>query len=360
MPKVPAILGVHLLDGARGTVRAGTLMRDSDGAVVFTVAESYLRDPQRPILTLGWHDPTSDEGTRDRLASRQQKVAINGYLPPWFAGLLPEGALHELVLSEMGPGDHDQFDVLARLGSDLSGAVFITPETAMPASAGPLDFTEVRGFRAPVPRGVVKFSLAGVQLKFGANLDDQRLTVPGRGETGHCIINWPASATLACEAEYAAMTLAKAVGVNTAPCRLMPREIVDGVPGELLAHGENVLVVERFDRGEEGSASTSRMPRKSSGRSASANIRWGPPRRSSTWSAVSAPIGAATFSRRSVGLLLTSCSAMATTISRTGRSGFPNPATSACHRPMISCRPCSSCRAIILRCPLSEPVILPG
>lgn len=253
MPKVPAILGVHLLDGARGTVRAGTLMRDSDGAVVFTVAESYLRDPQRPILTLGWHDPTSEEGTRDRLASRQQKVAINGYLPPWFAGLLPEGALHELVLSEMGPGDHDQFDVLARLGSDLSGAVFITPETAMPASAGPLDFTQVRGFRAPVPRGVVKFSLAGVQLKFGANLDDQRLTVPGRGETGHCIIKLAGEryARLP-EAEYAAMTLAGAVGVNTAPCRLMPREIVDGVPGELLVHGENVLVVERFDRGEGG------------------------------------------------------------------------------------------------------------
>ncbi len=137
MAKTPAILAVHLLDEARGPVRVGTLIRDSDGAVAFNVAEAYLRDANRPVMSLSWYDPTSDTHSRDRLASRDDKIGLHGSVPPWFAGLLPEGALRELVLTEMGPGDHDQFDVLTRLGADLPGAVLITPETETPASAGP-------------------------------------------------------------------------------------------------------------------------------------------------------------------------------------------------------------------------------
>ncbi|MBB4232411.1 serine/threonine-protein kinase HipA [Rhizobium mongolense] len=43
--KEPAILGVHLLDHARKPVRVGTLTRDGDGGVAFSVAEPYLRHP---------------------------------------------------------------------------------------------------------------------------------------------------------------------------------------------------------------------------------------------------------------------------------------------------------------------------
>ena len=251
--KTPAILAVHLLDQARGSVRIGTLTRDADGAVAFTIAETYLRDPHRPILSLGWYDPTSEEGTRDRLVARNDKIGLHGSVPPWFAGLLPEGALRDLVLTEMGPGDHDQFDVLTRLGADLPGAVLITPETEAPASAGPLNLISVKGFRAAEPRGIVKFSLAGVQLKFTANLDGERLTIPGRGDTGHCIIKMPSERYPGLpEAEYGGMKLAQLIGVETAPCRLMPRETMVGVPEEMLAYGEQVLVVDRFDRGAQG------------------------------------------------------------------------------------------------------------
>ena len=38
------------------------------------------------------------------------------------------------------------------------------------------------------------------------------------------------------------------IGVKTAPCRLVSRDAVHGVPEPLLAHGTDVLVVERFDR----------------------------------------------------------------------------------------------------------------
>lgn len=253
MAKVPAILGVYLLDHALGTIRAGTLTRDADGGVAFVVAESYLRHAKRPILSLGWHDPNDDERTRDRLASRADKIGLHGTLPPWFSGLLPEGALRELVLTEMGPGDHDEFDVLTRLGADLPGAVLVVPETGVPPSAGPLTLQNVQGFKAALPEGTIKFSLAGVQLKFSANPEGERLTVPGRGDTGRCIIKVGSDRFPGLpEAEYAAMQLAGMIGVRTANCRLVPREAIEGVPAELLAHGKNVLVVDRFDRTEDG------------------------------------------------------------------------------------------------------------
>ena len=49
MAKAAAVLGVFMLDENGGSVRAGTLTRDADGAVSFVVAESFLRDATRPI-----------------------------------------------------------------------------------------------------------------------------------------------------------------------------------------------------------------------------------------------------------------------------------------------------------------------
>jgi serine/threonine-protein kinase HipA len=253
MAKTAAVLGVFILDQTRGTVRAGTLTRDGDGAVSFVVAESFLRDPARPILSLGWYDPVDENKIRDRLAGRGDKIGLYGTLPPWFSGLLPEGALRELVMSEMGPGDHDEFDVLTRLGADLPGAIFVVPETGVPPSAGPLDLGRVQGFKAPLPQGTVKFSLAGVQLKLTGNIVGDRLTAPARGESGRCIIKIATDRFPGLpEAEYAAMQMAAVMGVRIATCRLVSRDAVSDVPAELLAHGENVLVVDRFDRTEDG------------------------------------------------------------------------------------------------------------
>jgi serine/threonine-protein kinase HipA len=253
MARTAAVMAVQLLDRERGPVRAGNLVRDTDGSVTFTVSDTYLRDEDRSILSLGWYDPESDDGTRDRLADRKDKVGLHGFVPPWFEGLLPEGALRKLVVSEMGPGDHDDFDVLTRLGADLPGAVLVVPETEPPDSAGPLELTRIEGFRAAVPQGIVKFSLAGIQLKFTANPDGDRLTVPGAAETGRCIIKVPSERFRDLpQAEYGAMELARMIGVDTAPCRLVSRDAIHGVPEQLLAHGEQVLVVDRFDRTPDG------------------------------------------------------------------------------------------------------------
>lgn len=253
MAKIAAVLGVFILDQDQSRVRAGTLTRDSDGGVSFVVSEDYLRNPDRPILSLGWYDTSSDQNSRKRLADRRDKVALRGALPPWFAGLLPEGALRDLVLTEMGPGDHDQFDVITRLGGDLPGAVIVSPETEDLGSAGPLRLERIRGLITAEPRGLIKFSLAGVQLKLTGEFRGERLTLPGHGASGHCIIKLPAKHYPRLpEAEFAAMQLAKAVGVDIAACQLVPRDAVDDVPAEFLEHGSHVLAVDRFDRSDGG------------------------------------------------------------------------------------------------------------
>jgi len=145
-------------------------------------------------------------------------------------------------MSEMGPGDHDEFDVLTRLGADLPGAIFVVPETGVPSSAGPLDLERVQGFEATLPKGAVKFSLAGVQLKFTGNPVGDRLTAPARGESGRCIIKLATDQFPGLpEAEYAAMRMAAMIGVRTARCRLVSRDAITNVPSELFAHGENVF-----------------------------------------------------------------------------------------------------------------------
>ncbi|MGV6876455.1 type II toxin-antitoxin system HipA family toxin [Pseudochelatococcus sp. B33] len=249
MATIAAVLGVHLLDANGQPRRVGTLTRDSNRATAFVVDETYLRDPDRPILSLGWLVPGDEDATRARLAARGDKIGLHGYLPPWFAGLLPEGALRDLVMAEMGPGAHDQFDLLTRLGGDLPGAVLITPETDPPPSVGPLHLDHIHGLALPQPEGVVKFSLAGVQLKFSAISAGDRLTAPARGGEGRSILKVPTGRYPGLpEAEYAAMTLARMIGVNTAPFRLIPTAAIDGIPDTFLKEGPQALVVDRFDR----------------------------------------------------------------------------------------------------------------
>jgi serine/threonine-protein kinase HipA len=249
VPKESAVLAVRLVQPDQSKVRVGTLSRDSTGASTFVVDEAYFSDHRRPIVSLSWYVPGDEEATRRRLASRGDKIGINGYLPPWFSGLLPEGALRDLVVSEMGPGNHDQFDLLIRLGADLPGAILVTPETAVPSSVGPIDVQNILGVSAPLPEGIVKFSLAGVQLKFAATTDGDRLTAPAGAGEGRCILKVPTKIYPGLpEAEYAAMTVSRMLGIDTAKCRLISTENIYGINERLVSEGANALVVERFDR----------------------------------------------------------------------------------------------------------------
>ena len=101
-------------------------------------------------------------------------------------------------------------------------------------------------------QGAVKFSLAGVQLKFSALAQGERLTVPARSGEGRLILKMASDRYPGLpEAEFTAMTLARAIGVRTAECRLTPVDAIEGVPAEFLG-GSTALVVQRFDRTADG------------------------------------------------------------------------------------------------------------
>ena len=117
-----------------------------------------------------------------------------------------------------------------------------------PDSAGPLQWERLAGFKAPLPQRVVKFSLAGVQLKFVVDKGDDRFTAPARSGDGQFILK-PGSErypTLP-EVEFSAMSLAHSLGLDVADCELVPIRHVDGVPRDFLV-GEHALAVRRFDR----------------------------------------------------------------------------------------------------------------
>jgi len=251
MAKTPAVLGVHLIDANACLTRVGTLMRDAGGATAFIVDEIYLRDPQRPILSLQWLVRDSPDETRRRLERRGDKISLHGSLPPWFQGLLPEGALRDLVLTEMGPGDHDSFDLITRLGADLPGALLVIPDSGeAPASAGPLNWDQLAGFKAPLPKGVVKFSLAGVQLKVLATQHAERFTASARSGEGNFILKLAsAHYPQLPELEFSAMSLARSLGLDVAPFELVPISRIQNAPEALLV-GEHALAVHRFDRAE--------------------------------------------------------------------------------------------------------------
>ena len=246
------MLGVYLEPTPRDSVRVGSLLSDSEGNVAFVVDEAYMdMGPSRPVLSSAWRAPGDETRTMERLTMVEDKRARRGFLPPWFANLLPEGALREIVEREMGAGFHSDFDILARLGRDLPGAVVVRDEGAARVERIHAHVTEQDNENTA--EALVKFSLAGVQLKFSMVDAGQRLTMPGRNESGRVIVKLPSKDYPGLpELEYAAMQLAHAVGIDVVPSRLAPVSQVQGIPKEWLAHEDHVLVVPRFDRTAEG------------------------------------------------------------------------------------------------------------
>lgn len=242
------MLGVYLEPSPEHSTRVGSLLRDVDGNVAFVVDEAYLDlGPTRPSLSSAWSEPGDEQVTIDRLSMTRDKRARLGSLPAWFANLLPEGALRQLVEREMGVGRHDDFEILGRLGLDLPGAVVVRDE-------GPASISTVEEMPPPSPAraatpALVKFSLAGVQLKFSMVDAGTRLTMPGRNEYGRVIAKLPTrDYPQLPELEHAAMQLAQAASVVVAESSLIDVTCIEGLPEELLAYGAHALVVRRFDR----------------------------------------------------------------------------------------------------------------
>ncbi len=167
-------------------------------------------------------------------------------LPPWFANLLPEGALRKQIIREMGGGYVRDSTLLLRLGSDLPGAVTVH-STAEPAD----DIAEVDEASPQNVGHPIRYSLAGVQLKF--SLHGDRLIFPASGSGSWWIAKLPDRSLRDLSLnEYLTMRWLQTAGLNVPRVQLVPASAVPDIADGLVDPNDLVYLINRFDRQSDG------------------------------------------------------------------------------------------------------------
>ncbi|TCU15639.1 serine/threonine-protein kinase HipA [Rhizobium azibense] len=236
MPKV-TVLDVRLYGEP-----IATLTNLQDGRTIFAFNEAYIENEQRPTLSLSYKDPFGALITKFR--------PYNMVVPPFFSNLLPEGPLRRYLADRAGVKPTREFFLLWMLGRDLPGAVTVNPSEGEDA---PQD-DEQAGIEARP--NALRFSLAGVQLKFSAFKNDGKgggLTISAQGTGGSWIVKLPSQQYGGVpENEFAMMTIARMMGMDVPEIQLVDLDAVGGLPqgvGELRG---SALVIKRFDRTPDG------------------------------------------------------------------------------------------------------------
>ena len=227
-----SVLEVRLHDA-----RIGTITHLPGDQTLFAFDEAYLADPERPTLSLSYKDASG--GVIADLRPVQTR------LPPFFSNLLPEGPLRTYLAERAGVKEIREFPLLGVLGDDLPGAVTVQPLELgrWPALGGEDGDEEDR--IAPM-----RFSLAGVQLKFSAIMESAGgLTIPASGAGGDWIVKLPSPSYAGVpENEFAMMTLARLADISVPEFTLVSVSDIDGLPRGVEAVGGDAFVVRRFDR----------------------------------------------------------------------------------------------------------------
>ncbi|HET9892054.1 MAG TPA: type II toxin-antitoxin system HipA family toxin [Mycobacterium sp.] len=193
------------------------------------------------------HQPAAESSIRERSVSwsllrsgEYPVVATGGAVPPFFAGLLPEGVRLGVVTSSTKTSADDHLTLLLAIGSDTIGNVRVVPAGAAPARPLPMFEPERdNDFRAVFARltGSVDadpVGLAGVQPKVSAAM----LSTPAQTRSGPAILKLnPVQYPLIAENEHFFMTMAAACGLRVATTSLLHD-----------AKGSSALLVSRFDR----------------------------------------------------------------------------------------------------------------
>jgi serine/threonine-protein kinase HipA len=219
----------------------GVINRLAGDRQIFAFEQSYIDDPQRPTLSLSFKGRTGGLVTALRPVPRR--------VPPFFSNLLPEGHLREYLAKLADINPEREFFLLAVLGADLPGALVIEPlEGDVKQNDAHHDDGDHDGDR---PReAVLRFSLAGVQLKFSAVMEASGgLTVPAGGMGGSWIVKLPSARFAAVpENEFAMLELARRAGIVVPDNRLVEMSEIKGLPEEARSPGSKALAVRRFDR----------------------------------------------------------------------------------------------------------------
>lgn len=236
MPKV-MVLDVRL----SGELVA-TLTNLQDGRTIFAFNEDYIEDDKRPTLSLSYKDPFGGLMTKFR--------PYNMVVPPFFSNLLPEGPLRRYLADRAGVQQTREFFLLWMLGRDLPGAVTVHPSEGADA---PSDHDRTDSEARPT---ALRFSLAGVQLKFSAFKNTGRaggLTIPAEGTGGSWIVKLPSQQYSGVpENEFAMMTIAGMMGMDVPEIQLVDIDTVSGLPQGLGELQGQALAISRFDRTANG------------------------------------------------------------------------------------------------------------
>ncbi len=222
----------------------GVISRLAGDRHLFSFEQEYVDEPGRPTLSLSFKGQSGGLVTAVRPVGRR--------VPPFFSNLLPEGHLRTYLAERAGVKPEREFFLLAVLGSDLPGAITVTP-LAAEGLAGQ-EMADEQGRDQRRGGGALRFSLAGVQLKFSAVMEASGgLTIPAHGAGGSWIVKLPSAqfASVA-ENEYAMLALARAAGIAVPEIRLVPVREIRGLPEAAARLAGQALAVRRFDRAAGG------------------------------------------------------------------------------------------------------------
>jgi serine/threonine-protein kinase HipA len=215
---------------------------------IFSFTERYREQPDRPVLSLSFKDRFGQLLTEHRPYQTR--------LSPFFSNLLPEGQLRHYLAALAGVKPVRELFLLWALGRDLPGAVTVRAagERSWPPTGEQGEQQEAPGQE---PRqGLLRFSLAGVQLKFSAVLGARGgLTIPAEGVGGGWIVKLPSAQFAGVpENEYTMLTLAQRVGIEVPEIALVAVDEIGNLPRGIERIGGQALAIRRFDRAADGAA----------------------------------------------------------------------------------------------------------
>jgi len=239
MPEV-STLNVEL----HGTT-VGTLTRLPDDRTLFAFAKNYIDNAQRPTLSLSFKDIYGGLDTDTKPTTTR--------VPPFFANLLPEGHLRKYLAERAGVNEKREFFLLWVLGRDLPGAVRIIPADGESWPEDAIGNVDDDGVVAAAETAL-RFSLAGVQIKFSAVKNAAGgLTIPANGVGGSWIAKLPSETHKGVpENEFAMMELARRAGIDVPETKLIDLSEIKGLPPDVSGMGSKAFVIRRFDRLNDG------------------------------------------------------------------------------------------------------------
>ena len=223
----------------------GTLTNLGGDRTIFAFTDEYIENPDRPTLGLAFKDEFGELYTDFR--PYQKRVM------PFFSNLLPEGHLRKYLAEQAGVNPEREFYLLWALGHDLPGAITITPANG---EAWPPDAADGADDHGDDQReNALRFSLAGVQLKFSAVMEASGgLTIPASGVGGSWIVKLPSREFAGVpENEFSMMKLAGLIGMNVPAIDLVSIDAIKNLPEGIDKIGNHAFVIERFDRLSDGS-----------------------------------------------------------------------------------------------------------